>query len=564
MKPLTPIMVLFWQERRSALLGGAAMMAMTLLAGIALLGLSGWFITATALAGLSGAALAFDVFIPGASIRLLALVRTGARYGERLVTHDATLRVLAGLRERLFRGHATAEGAEALQRRPARLLFRLTSEVDALDSLYLRVLAPLAAAMLVSLAVLVGLWLAAPALSWPLLVLLPLAGGLLPWWIARAALRPGRRRAAAIEALRARAIDAAQGQIDLLMAGQTEARSASIMAADARLASAEDALNRLETRGAALLFLAGQAALVGTLLVAAALAEQGTVSAPIAALAVLAAMAVLEAFAPLRRGALELGRALLAARRLAPRLNKEEAAPAPPLPVAPAGLALHLHDLRLRYPGARRAVLDGFSLDVGTSECVALVGESGAGKSTLLSLLSGEIEADGGHASLAAGQPRTVWMSQRTELFQDSLRGNLLLAAPRATDAELLQALEAAGLGPVLAALPGGLDTRLGEGGFGLSSGQARRLMLARALLRPAPLWLLDEPTEGLDRNTALALLGRLRPRLAGHGTLVVTHLRREAELADRLVLLRDGRVAAEACRGTPDYLALLDQLRPD
>ncbi|MBC9176535.1 thiol reductant ABC exporter subunit CydC [Pseudoroseomonas ludipueritiae] len=563
MKPLSPIMALFWQERRSALLGGAAMMAMTLLAGIALLGLSGWFITATALAGLTSAALAFDVFIPGASIRLLALVRTGARYSERLVTHDATLRVLAGLRERLFRGHATAEGAEALQRRPARLLFRLTSEVDALDSLYLRVLAPLAAALLVSLAVLVGLWLAAPALTWPLLVLLPLAGGLLPWWIARAALRPGRRRAAAIEALRSRAIDAAQGQVDLLMAGRAEAQSASIMAADARLASAEDTLNRLETRGAALLFLAGQAALVGTLLVTAILAEQGTVSAPIAALAVLAAMAVLEAFAPLRRGALELGRALLAARRLAPRL-KEEAAPAAPLPVAPAGLALHLRDLRLRYPGARRAVLDGCSLDVGANECVALVGESGAGKSTLLSLLSGEIEAGGGHVSLAAGQPRTVWMSQRTELFQDSLRGNLLLAAPRARDAELMEALDAAGLGPVLASLPDGLDTRLGEGGFGLSSGQARRLMLARALLRPAPLWLLDEPTEGLDRETALALLDRLRPRLAGHGTLIVTHLRREAELADRLVLLRDGRVVAEARRGTPDHLALLDQLRPD
>ncbi|MCG7360525.1 ATP-binding cassette domain-containing protein [Roseomonas sp. ACRSG] len=563
MKPLSPIMALFWQERRSALLGGAAMMAMTLLAGIALLGLSGWFITATALAGLTSAALAFDVFIPGASIRLLALVRTGARYGERLVTHDATLRVLAGLRERLFRGHATAEGAGALQRRPARLLFRLTSEVDALDSLYLRVLAPLAAALLVSLAVLVGLWLAAPALTWPLLVLLPLAGGLLPWWIARAALRPGRRRAAAIEALRSRAIDAAQGQVDLLMAGRAEAQSASIMAADARLASAEDTLNRLETRGAALLFLAGQAALVGTLLVTAILAEQGTVSAPIAALAVLAAMAVLEAFAPLRRGALELGRALLAARRLAPRL-KEEAAPAAPLPVAPAGLALHLRDLRLRYPGARRAVLDGFSLDVGANECVALVGESGAGKSTLLSLLSSEIEADGGHVSLAAGQPRTVWMSQRTELFQDSLRGNLLLAAPRARDAELMEALAAAGLSPVLASLPDGLETRLGEGGFGLSSGQARRLMLARALLRPAPLWLLDEPTEGLDRETALALLDRLRPRLAGHGTLIVTHLRREAELADRLVLLRDGRVVAEARRGTPDHLALLDQLRPD
>jgi ATP-binding cassette subfamily C protein CydC len=139
-------------------------------------------------------------------------------------------------------------------------------------------------------------------------------------------------------------------------------------------------------------------------------------------------------------------------------------------------------------------VLDGFSLDVAAGECVALVGESGAGKSTVLSLLSGEVASDAGIVSLAAGHSRTVWMGQRTELFQDSLRGNLLLAAPRATDAELLAALDAAGLSKVLAALPEGLETQLGEGGFGLSSGQARRLMLARALLRPAPLWLLDEP----------------------------------------------------------------------
>jgi ATP-binding cassette subfamily C protein CydC len=155
-------------------------------------------------------------------------------------------------------------------------------------------------------------------------------------------------------------------------------------------------------------------------------------------------------------------------------------------------------------------------------------------------------------------------MSQHPALFQDSLRGNLLLAAPEASDAELLSALEAAGFAPVLAAMPQGLDTRLGEGGFGLSSGQTRRLALARALLRPAPLWLLDEPTEGLDRETAQGLLEKLRPRLSGHATLIVTHLRREAALAGRILLLRDGRIEAEARQGEPTHAGLLDILRPD
>ncbi|MDH1904082.1 ABC transporter ATP-binding protein, partial [Comamonas aquatica] len=154
-------------------LGGMALASLTVLMGMALLGLSGWFIAATALAGLVPAtALVFDVFMPSAGIRLLALGRTGARYGERLVTHDATLAVLAALRERLFRSWAPAGAAWQLRLRPARWLQRLTSDVDALDSLYLRLAVPLvsacAAALLAAvvlgamhagLGLLLGLWL---------------------------------------------------------------------------------------------------------------------------------------------------------------------------------------------------------------------------------------------------------------------------------------------------------------------------------------------------------------------------------------------------------------------
>jgi ATP-binding cassette subfamily C protein CydC len=559
MKALAPILNLFWQERRRALLGGAALMAATLLAGVALLGLSGWFITATAVAALTGAAATFDIFAPGASIRLLALLRTGARYGERLVTHDATLRVLARLRERLFRGYATPSAAGALRLRPARLLFRLTAEVDALDSLYLRVLAPLGAAAAVAVLLSLGLWLAHPALAWPIMLLLVPAGGLLPWWVARAALRPNRRRALALEALRARTVDLTQGQTDLIMTGRIGAQAKAVMAADARLAQAEDALNRLDGRSGALLFLAGQAALVVTLLVSATLVERQEVSAAIAAFALLTALAGLEAFAPLRRGALELGRAWLAARRLGPRLDVADAPVA--WPVAPEGVALRLSNITLRHEGAARPVLAGLNLEIAEGECVALLGESGAGKSSILALIAGELAPEAGSITLAS---HTVWMSQHPALFQDSLRGNLLLAAPEASDAELLSALEAAGFAPVLAAMPQGLDTRLGEGGFGLSSGQTRRLALARALLRPAPLWLLDEPTEGLDRETAQSLLEKLRPRLSGHATLIVTHLRREAALAGRILLLRDGRIEAEARQGEPTHAGLLDILRPD
>src|SRR5690606_9010706 len=155
---LKPVIALFWSARRGMLLVGAVLAATTVLAGIGLLGVSGWFITATAIAGLLPAtAYAFDVFAPSAAIRLLALARTAARYGERMTTHEATLSILAALREKLFRGFAAPQAAKNLQARPARLLNRLTADIDALDSLYLRVLLPAAVAALAAIATGIGL-----------------------------------------------------------------------------------------------------------------------------------------------------------------------------------------------------------------------------------------------------------------------------------------------------------------------------------------------------------------------------------------------------------------------
>jgi len=202
---LQPVLRFFFGESRRALLLGALLAAGTVLAGVALLGLSGWFIAATAIAGVSaGGALAFDVFGPSAGIRFLALARTASRYGERLTTHDATLRLLAGLRERLFRGWAGPGAARLLLLRPAKLLFRLTADIDALDSLYLRVLVPAGAALCTGLAVALALLPLHWALGLAAGAWLLLAGLGIPVLAARLALRPARRRAHAAEALRSR------------------------------------------------------------------------------------------------------------------------------------------------------------------------------------------------------------------------------------------------------------------------------------------------------------------------------------------------------------------------
>lgn len=538
------------------LLLGALLATLTVLAGMALLGTSGWFITATGLAGLSAAAaLAFNVFVPSAAIRLLALGRTFSRYFERVTTHDASLAVLASLRERLFRGWAEPMAARLLLRRPARLLFRLTNDVDALETVYLRLLVPAIAALgaaLLASAVL-------GALDWRLglaMLLWLLACG---WGIALLAARRATplalRRAQALERLREQAADLVAGQTDLVMAGRLGAQCARLAATDARLAQADDALHRLETRAGWAYAAAGHLGVAAVLLGAGWLAQQGRIDAPLAALALLLSLAALEPFAALRRGAIEAGRSRLAARRLAPRLR---AAVRTTPPVYAGDAALHLHGAGVAYPGRAQPALHPVSLRIGRGERVALIGLSGAGKSTLLALAAGEIAASSGRV---AAMPCT-WLTQKTELFQDSLRDNLRLAAPQADDGRLWEALDAAGLGREVRRFAHGLDTPLGEGGLGLSGGQARRLALARLLLRDAPFWLLDEPTEGLDDVTAADVLARLAGHADGRTLLVATHLRREATLADRLLVMDEGRIVAELRRGGIDFDAALAALR--
>ena len=224
------------------------------------------------------------------------------------------------------------------------------------------------------------------------------------------------------------------------------------------------------------------------------------------------------------------------------------------------GVAVALHDITYAHSGSAVPIFSALSLQLLPGERVALVGPSGAGKSTLLALVAGELLP---HSGTVQAQPCS-WLTQRTELFQDTLADNLRLAQPQASDARLWQVLQDAGLSADVQALTAGLETPLGEGGLGLSGGQSRRLALARLLLRDVPLWLLDEPTEALDAATAYDVLLRLAQQARGRSLLIATHLRREAALADRLVCLRSGQIVAEVHRGSAEFDAVLQTLRAD
>ncbi|WP_172424378.1 ATP-binding cassette domain-containing protein, partial [Vandammella animalimorsus] len=247
------------------------------------------------------------------------------------------------------------------------------------------------------------------------------------------------------------------------------------------------------------------------------------------------------------------------------------------LPAPEAGLAAQLQHVWLDSGRSGLARLQDCSLTLADGEVLALVGASGSGKSSLLALLAGELAATRGTVRALP----SLGLPQQTALFSDTVRANLNLQQRALDDAALWAALELVGLKDAIAARPAGLDERLGEGGLGLSKGQGRRLALARLLLAQIPqtplpgtgtgtggagaagaLWLLDEPTDGLDAATAQALLQRLAPTLRGRSVVLATHMRREAALADRLLLLEHGRITAQAVHGTAEFEALLARLR--
>ncbi len=379
---LPPALRTLVATQKRPLLGGALLAALTVLTGMALLGLSGWFITATALAGLVPAtAFLFDVFAPSAGIRLLAVARTGSRYAERLVTHDATFAVLATLRVRLFRGWARAEAARALLRQPGKLLFRLTSDIDALESIYLRLLVPAVAALGAAGLAGVTLGFMHIGLGVALALWLVVSGVGLAFITSLKARRPAVQRAHALETLRANAVDLVAGQTDLVMAGRIDAQCDVLARTDRRLAKADLALNRLETAAGVGYATAGTLSLVGVLLTVGALVGHGVIGVPAAALALLVALTAVEPFAALKRGALDAGRTWLALKRLAPRMTVREIDSPPHEDAAP--FALRLDDIVASYPGSDTPTLHHLSLTLAAGERAALIGPSGAGKSTL-------------------------------------------------------------------------------------------------------------------------------------------------------------------------------------
>ena len=382
-------------------------------------------------------------------------------------------------------------------------------------------------------------------------ILFVVAAFALPWMSARAAARAGVVLADAMGALRIAALDALTGLREVRAFGAEGRMLAAVQAREATLLAVQRELAGRAALANAGALLCGQAAILAVLVAAGA----DPVAAVAAAFLVVAAF---EAVGGLPRAGVLAGHAAAAAHRVLEAAEAPVPVPDPPHPSpVPAGFALRFEAVRFRWQPDRSPVFDGLTLDVPQGARVAVLGPSGIGKSTLAALAlkvaapqQGRVLLGGVDiASLAAAdvRPRIGWLSQATHLFDDTIRANLTLARPDADDAALWGALDAARIGEMVRALPDGLDTWVGEGGARFSGGQGRRLALARALLSPAPILILDEPCAGLDAETERAFLGTLNEVAAGRSVMLIAHRLTGVERLDRIWRLSGGKAIAAA-----------------
>jgi len=537
------------REQWLRMAGGILLAIAVIIANALLMAISGWFIASMAVAGITGAS--FNYLIPSASIRALAILRTVGRYGERLVTHEAGFRVLALLRVWFFRRLEPLSPAGLESYTAGDVAGRLRSDIDALESLYLRIVLPLATGIITIFlaAFFVACWSLAAATA--LLLALLGAGLLLPLVAQRLSAEPGRKSVEMAGKLRSMVTEGLQGGEELLLLGAVELQATRVEKLSTQLIVEQEKLAKINGITLAGGVLCAGLGLTGVLVGAGSAVGSGTLAGPILVMLLLFAAAAFEATAAMPTALQLLPGCRESIRRIRELSDAPLPVPEPAEPLAlPSNYGIEFKDVSFAYDPAC-PVLQNFSFHIGNGERLALAGPSGCGKSSIAELLlrfrpyQGEITIGGAEVkSLASDDLRSLIAAvpQRPHLFNSTLRANLLLANPDATETQLQQALDDSCLTAWVAALPEGLETRVGEGGSAVSGGEARRIALARALLKEAPILILDEPTEGLDLATEEEVIARLAARLQGKTMLIISHRPACLKLAERVIWMVPNR----------------------
>jgi thiol reductant ABC exporter CydC subunit len=532
---------------RSRVAAVVALGSLTVIFGVGLMATAGYLISRAAE---RPAVLSLTVAIVG--VRFFGLARPLVRYVERLTSHDVALRALERARlrvyERLERLAPTQLGTE----RRGDLLTRLVSDVDALQNLHLRGIAPPLVALFAGTAAVGAAAAFQPEAALVLGAGLLVGGVAVPLAAVALARRASRRRADARGDLTSELVETLAGSAELVAFGCEDERLRRLRSADRRLVRISRRSALADGTGDGLRLLVTGATVVGVLAVAVSAHTGGDLNRVLIALLALLALASFEAVQPLPEALRELGVTLAAGKRVLELTDREPAMvdPEQPLPPPIPPFTLALENVRVRYAPRERPALNGFSMRLEPGRRVVLLGRSGAGKSTVVNVLLRFVDPERGYFTIAGEDARhyrqedvrrlIAVAGQDAHLFSASIRDNVRLGGPEATDAELEQALRSARIWDWIRSLPDGLDTLVGEEGRELSGGQFQRIVLARALLVEAPVLVLDEPTAHLDSPTAEALIEDIFSAAGDRSVLLITHRGEGLDLADELLVLGD------------------------
>lgn len=544
-----------WQVALAIFLGSA-----TIASNIGLLSMAAYLIAAAALGPLL-----VTLTLPISIVRFAGVSRATARYTERMVSHNVTFRLLAQLRTWVYTRLEPLAPGHLLTYRSGDILSRLVSDVDELQNVYLRVVSPIIVAIIISALTFAVFAIFSLTLACVALTFLVAAGLGVPLLTGVLARHLGKRQVAVRALLHAHIVDGIQGVQDLLVCGQVQEQQKKIAESNRLLGQIQQRMATISGLQQALNDLLMNMALLTILMLAIPLVVSKAISGVYLAFLTLLILASFEAVQPLAQAFQFLGHSLAAGERLFEIID------APP-PVVECASPLSVPSTReyeivfdhvsFAYTPDEGEVLHDISFCVRPGSRVALVGPSGSGKSTIVGLAlrfwdpaQGTIRVDGQNIQqYALSDVHTLIgvVTQDTYLFNNTIRGNLRLAKPDASDAEILHALEQAQLTSFMAQVPEGLDTWIGEKGLRLSGGERQRLAIARALLKNAPILLLDEATAHLDPLTERALLDALDILMQGRTTLMVTHRLIAMERMDEILVLDAGQIKE---RGTHKQL---------
>ncbi len=550
MRDLIPYLKLY-KKHWFGLSLGMLLAFLTLFASIGLLTLSGWFLSAAAIAGLTIARETFNYMLPGAFVRGFAMGRTAGRWGERVVSHNATFKLLTDLRIFFFSKLAPLIPGRLSNLRDADLLNRLVADIDAMDHVYLRLVSPMIVGTLgiagltallcwfdKELGLALGAILLVLLITWPMLFY-----------------KLGKRNGGELTQnkadLRIATLDWLQGYSELTLFGAEERYRNAILNTQERLLKNQMFNAHFAGLAQALLLLANGWTLVLMLWLAAD-GVGGNMPDPMIALVVFATMASVELLMPIAGAFQHLGQTLTSARRLNDVILSEPDVTFPSENVSHSDdFSIEYSNVSFHYSDDDTQVLKQVNLNIPAKHRIAIVGQTGSGKSTLLQLLNRYWDVQQGEIKLA-GQPIQNWsenqlrkaisvVSQRVDVLNGSLRDNLLMAKPDANDSALEETLEKVGLTKLLEEK--GLNTWLGDGGRQLSGGEKRRIGIARALLHNAPILLLDEPTEGLDKQTEHQIMQLFEEHFEGKTVVFITHRLVNLDKMDSICLLEQGEM---------------------